>query len=91
MESTGQPDLYGFMRVTQLQSLSSKGEAVCLVNACWEKWTERCPLGQRLNLKDDPRKKSALPMKSVVTLSLRSFLKQDYSVSESEKKTKIST
>ena len=44
------------------------------------------PSGQKFHSKDDPRKKSASPMKSVVTLLLRSRLKWDSYAYDSEKK-----
>ena len=34
MESMGQPEWYGVMRGTRLQSLRKKREAVCSVKAC---------------------------------------------------------
>ena len=91
MESMGKPEQYGVMRGTQFQSLRPKQEAVCSENACWETLTERFPSGHRFYLKDDPRKKSESPMKSVATFLFRSFLKRDSSASDSEKEKKSST
>ena len=36
VESMGHPKRYGVMRGTRLRSSSTKQEAVCLVNTCWD-------------------------------------------------------
>ena len=85
MDLMGQPERYGVMRGTWLHSLRPKREAVCSDNDFWETWTGRFPSGLQFHSKDDPRKNSTFPMKSVANFSIRNFLKQDSYAFDSEK------